>query len=87
MSGVEWGTVAGTLTAFATVITALGGLFVAIKVLIPTKKQIVQVHDIVNQQRTDMLNYQRALENVLKLHGIEVPADQSKGGETWPETK
>jgi len=75
---VEWGTIAGTLTAAATMLTALGGLLVAIKVLVPTKKQIQEVHTIVNQQKTDMERYQRALVATLAEHGITIPADQSK---------
>lgn len=91
-------TFAGTVTAVATVITALGGLFLALAVFVPTlretrkavaasdkavlasaevKESIAEVHTIVNQQRTDMLNYQRALVRLLNKHGIEVPEDQS----------
>jgi hypothetical protein len=38
---------------------------------------IAKVHKIVNQQRTDALNYQRALIRALQAKGIEVPQDQS----------
>jgi hypothetical protein len=38
---------------------------------------VPSVHKIVNQQRTDMLRYQRALIVALKAHGVEVPDDQS----------
>jgi hypothetical protein len=76
--------VAGVITAVATIITALGGFVLAIGVLLPIlretreqKKQINQVHTIVNQQRTDMMRYQRTLVHTLKNAGIEVPLDQS----------
>lgn len=88
----SWGTVAGTLTAVATLITALGGLVVTLKVLVPnfrTNKetraraeeintQACEIHKIVNQQRTDMLRFQAALIKTLKAHDIDVPDDQSK---------
>jgi hypothetical protein len=75
---VEWGSVVGSVTAFATMLTALGGFLVAIRVLIPTRKQIQAVHTIVNQQKTDMERYQRALVAALSEHGITIPVDQSK---------
>lgn len=77
-------TLAGVITAVATVITAVGGLLLAISVLIPnlraTKKAAValsEVHTIVNQQRTDAQRYQVALVEALRKAGVDVPADQS----------
>lgn len=77
-------TLAGVITAIATVLTALGGLILAISVLIPnlraTKKAAValgEVHTIVNQQRTDAQRYQVALVEALRKAGVDVPADQS----------
>ena len=77
-------TLAGIITAFASVLTALGLLVTAITVLIPilrgtrkNSKDIGEVHKIVNQQRTDAKNYQRALVRALEAHGIDVPVDQS----------
>jgi hypothetical protein len=75
---MELGTIAGAVTAIATMITAIGGLLVAIKVLIPNFKQTKEVHEIVNQQRTDMQKYMKVLENALSAHGIDIPVDQSK---------
>lgn len=72
-----WGTVAGLITAFATLLTAIGGFFVAIRVLIPVKKQTEQIHTIVNQEKTDRMRFQTALIQTLEEHGIEVPVDQS----------
>jgi hypothetical protein len=80
--------IVGIITAAATVITALGGLLLALAVFLPqmrktreiaeeSRKGITQVHMIVNQQRTDMLRYQRALTDALRRAGVEVPADQS----------
>jgi hypothetical protein len=41
---MEWGTIAGVLTAFATLLTAAGGLIVSIKVLIPNFKTNKETH-------------------------------------------
>jgi len=68
---MQWGTIAGMITAAATLVTAIGGLLLAIKVIMPT-------HKIVNQQRTDMLRFQTVLINTLSEHGIAIPEDQSK---------
>ena len=69
---------AGSITAIATVITALGGLVLAVGVLIPILRTTRSTHKIVNQQRTDMMNYQRALIKALQSAGIDIPDDQSK---------
>ena len=77
------GTVAGIIAAIATSITALGGLVVSIKVLIPMLRTGRDTHKIVNQQRTDMQNWNRALVRTLRAHDIDIPVDQSKpNGET-----
>lgn len=70
---------AGIITAVAATITAVGGVIVAITVLIPMLRTARQTHTIVNQQRTDMRNWNRALVRALEAHGIEVPRDQSLG--------
>jgi hypothetical protein len=80
--------IAGIITAVATVLTAAGGLFLALAVFLPTMRKtreiaeasraaIDEVHVIVNQQRTDAQRYQRALIAALNRAGVEVPADQS----------
>jgi hypothetical protein len=76
--------VAGIITATATVLTALGGLVLAVNVLIPnlraTKRAVAamqEVHTIVNQQRTDAMRYQTALISALRKAGVDVPDDQS----------
>jgi hypothetical protein len=74
MTASSW---AGVITAIATVLTAAGGLVAAIRLLIPILHQTKEVHKIVNQQRTDMMRYQRALEHALKHAGIALPIDQS----------
>lgn len=68
---------AGAVTAFATVITALGGLVMAFGVLIPILRTTRSTHVIVNQQRTDMLRREAALKKLLAFHGIEIPEDPS----------
>lgn len=66
---MEWGTVAGLVTAVATMVTAFGGLYLG--------HRVQTVHKIVNQQRTDMIQYQKALIALLKHHDIDIPEDQS----------
>jgi hypothetical protein len=69
--------ITGIITAVAASFTALGGLLVSVRVLIPSLKTAKDTHKIVNQQRTDMQNYNRALMRALKDHGIDLPVDQS----------
>jgi hypothetical protein len=68
---MDSGTIAGLVTAGATMVTAVGGLLLAVKVIMPT-------HKIVNQQRTDMIRFQIVLIKTLQANGIDVPEDQSK---------
>lgn len=77
-------TLAGIITASASVFTAVSLVISALTVFLPilrgtreNKVAIGEVHTIVNQQRTDMQRYQRALIKVLEAHGIDVPDDQS----------
>lgn len=65
--------IAAVFTAVALVITALAGLLAARRV----GRKVDAVHVIVNQQRTDMENYQRALIHALNEAGLPVPRDQS----------
>lgn len=69
--------VAGIVGAGAGVISAIALVIGALPALIKVLRQVREVHKIVNQQRTDMQNYQRALERALREHGIDVPIDQS----------
>jgi hypothetical protein len=69
--------VAGIVGAAAGVISAIALVIGALPALIKVLRQVREVHKIVNQQRTDMQRYQRALERALREHGIEVPIDQS----------
>jgi hypothetical protein len=75
---------AAVITAVASVLTATGGLVLAVGVLIPNLratraavKATQDVHVMVNQQRTDAMNYQAALIRALNAAGIDVPLDQS----------
>lgn len=70
-------TLAGTITAIASIITALALLTGAIPLLLKALRDVKSVHVIVNQQRTDMQRYQRTLIRLLELHDIDVPPDQS----------
>jgi hypothetical protein len=75
------------ITAIATVITAMGGLIVSLFVLVPSLRVAKITHNLVNQQRTDSINYQNALIRALKDAKINVPIDQSQpNGETQAET-
>jgi hypothetical protein len=69
--------VAGIITAVATGLTALGGVIATLAVLIPILRGTREIHKIVNQQRTDMENFQRALIRALIDAGVPVPVDQS----------
>lgn len=75
MTASSW---AGVITAFATVLTAAGGLVAALRLLVPILRQTKEVHKIVNQQRTDMRRYTKTLIAALAAHGIEIPVDQSE---------
>lgn len=84
---------AGVVTAIATVLTALGGVIAALALLIPILRetranghQTREIHTIVNQQRTDSLNYQRALIRALADRGIDIPVDQSLPAEEREDT-
>ena len=74
--------VAGIITAVSTVLIATGGLVTAFGLLLPVLRQTKEIHKIVNQQRTDAMNYQRALIKALRAHGIDVPDDQSRPPDT-----
>jgi hypothetical protein len=65
------------ITAIATALTAMGGLLLAVKVLIPTKRVAEEVHHMVNQEKTDRLRFQAVLIQKLDEAGIEIPIDQS----------
>jgi beta-lactamase regulating signal transducer with metallopeptidase domain len=41
------------------------------------KQEVKEVHKIVNQQRTDMLAYQKTLIDALVSSGIHVPTDKA----------
>jgi hypothetical protein len=77
-------TLASVITAIAVCITAVGGVIAALTLFIPIlrntrtlRNEVAEVHTIVNQQRTDLQNWNRALVRALKDAGITVPIDQS----------
>ena len=73
-------TIVGIITAMGTVMTALALVITALTERRRSKRvehKVDQVHIIVNQQRTDTMNYQRALVRALETAGIDVPEDQS----------
>lgn len=69
--------VVGVVTALATLITAVTALAAVLPTLFKLRRDVKAVHTIVNQQRTDMQRYERALIAALKAAGVEVPVDQS----------
>lgn len=81
MTASSWagivGAAAGLVTAGAAVIGVLPALVRVLRETRRNTKAVNEVHTIVNQQRTDTLNYQRALIEALRKSGVEVPADQS----------
>lgn len=80
MTGTE---IALIITASGTLITAAGGVFIALtsrktaQVTQQTAAATAEVHTIVNQQRTDDLRYRAVLLQLLKKSGIPIPDDQS----------
>lgn len=69
--------VAGIITACATALIALGGVITAVGVLLPILRGTREIHKIVNQDKTDRDNFNRALIRALNEAGITVPVDQS----------
>lgn len=68
----------GAVGALVTVITtAIVNLRRIEAVKVELKGDVQAVHEIVNQQRTDMLAYQKTLIDALKSKGLHVPADES----------
>jgi Na+-transporting NADH:ubiquinone oxidoreductase subunit NqrF len=68
------------INATGTVFTAVALIITAFAALNRSRRvegKIDQVHVIVNQQRTDAQNYNRALIAALHKAGVDVPADQS----------
>lgn len=63
------------------IVLILGAVGALITVLttawVNIRKNVKEVHKIVNQQRTDMLAYQKTLVDTLKASGIHVPSDKS----------
>ena len=64
--------VALILGAVATLVTAL-----ATAVVMVLRRDVGTVHDLVNQNRTDMLAYQADLVEALQAGGLIVPRDKS----------
>lgn len=76
--------VAGIITASASVFTAIALVITALVTLLPilrgTRQNAVaigEVHTLVNQQMTDAKRYNERLMEVLVAHGIPVPRDSS----------
>jgi UPF0716 family protein affecting phage T7 exclusion len=79
--------VATLVTAIATALIAIGGVITSVTVLLPilrgtraNSRQIIEVHTMVNQQRTDQLRYQERLIEALTAAGVAVPPDSSLRG-------
>lgn len=74
---MDIGSIAGICTAAGTMATAIAGIVVSLKVLVPIKKTGETTHTIVNQQRTDAARYQADLVAALQANNIIVPEDKS----------
>ena len=61
------------ITAVASALAALGSLVVAAVTLI----QVIRVHTMVNQQRTDMMRLLELQRSALQAAGITIPLDES----------
>jgi uncharacterized protein YabE (DUF348 family) len=73
--------VAQIITAIATLITALAVLVGSVTVLLPLVRRTKRIETHVDGQRTAMAAYQATLIRALKAQGMDVPEDQSAGGE------
>lgn len=71
------GSIAGIITATTSLIVAIGGLIVSLKVLIPIKKTAEVTHSIVNQAKTNADAYQQDLRTALQQAGVDIPPDKS----------
>ena len=78
---------AQNLTAVASIVTAFGLLITAIALLVPILRTTKATHGLVNQQHTDLVNYQAALIRAMRAAGIDVPMDQSAPGPAAPTTE
>jgi hypothetical protein len=69
------------LSALGALVTVVTSAIVSLRrintVKTEIKEEVKAVHSIVNQQRTDMLAYQKTLIDVLISKGIHVPTDKS----------
>jgi len=78
---MDAGDVVTIMGAAGVLITAIAGAIVTLrrvdKVKETLQSDVQAVHKIVNQQRTDMLAYQKTLIDVLVAKGIHVPTDHS----------
>lgn len=63
-------------TAVATVITAIGGVIIAIKTSQVTKT-VNHTKELVNQRYTDLVAYQESLVAALQGAGVRIPRDVS----------
>jgi len=80
---------ATTISAVASVITALGGLILSVTYVIPairtlktTKDEVAKVHELVNGQATNQTIRISDLTDSLTHAGIAVPRDKSLPAET-----
>jgi hypothetical protein len=71
------GSVAGIITATTSLIVAIGGLIVSVRVLLPVKRTVDTVHTLVNQHSTDQQLYQQDLRKALQDAGVQIPVDKS----------
>lgn len=63
-------------TALATVITAIGGVIIAIRTG-EVKKTVDHTKELVNQRYTDLVSYQEKLVKTLQEAGVRIPNDLS----------
>lgn len=75
---------AQTITAVSALLTAVSLIIVAVAGLIPLLRRTkrietaaMEIHVMVNQQRTNLVNYQSALLRAMTAAGVTIPEDQS----------
>jgi len=77
MIALQASSVAGIVTAAASLLSAFAVLLGTLIVARPALRKLGHVEHLVNQAHTDGLRYQRVLAALLRAHDIPVPDDEA----------
>jgi len=73
--------IAAIISALAALVTAVGGVLIAYRVLIPIVRKTDEVHALVNSNREDMLRREEVLIAALQHAGVKIPPNAALHGE------